>query len=106
MSFLADQWNQHRADFLLIWPVLSTIVTSLIAAFVDPDAFVVWCKKNRYLALIINVLFRACGIDVLAVIKHFKAFVIAGIEAKIEAPDPVRDHSAPAVTTSTEDKKP
>lgn len=84
MSF-ADLWNKHGVLLLAaLWPILSTIATSAIAAFVDPDKFVAWAKQNRYVALVFNLLFRACGIDVTEVIKHIKAFVIAGIEKKTE----------------------
>lgn len=82
MTF-ADLWKQHGVFFLAaLWPILSTIATSAIAAFVDPDKFVAWAKQNRYVALAFNLLFRACGIDITEVIKHIKAFVIAGIEKK------------------------
>jgi hypothetical protein len=58
------------------WVVLSFVVNVALAAK-GPTAWVAYADQNPTVALIVNILFRDFGIDLVSVIQHIQAYVAA-----------------------------
>jgi hypothetical protein len=65
---------------LSIWVALSTIV-NLLLAVKGPAAWVAYAEQNPTIALVVNVLFRDFGIDLVGVIQHVQAWLALRAQA-------------------------
>lgn len=59
-----------------VWVLLSLVV-NLLLLIKGPKEWVDTAKKNPKTALVINVLFRAFGIDLVSVVLHLRDYVSA-----------------------------
>ena len=75
---------------LSIWVALSTLV-NLLLAIKGPAAWVAYAEKNPTVALVVNILFRDFGIDLVSVIQHLQAWLAS--------------RAQPTTTTTTPEKK-
>lgn len=57
-----------------VWALLSLVINAVLAVR-GPQAWVDMAKKNPKLALIINILFRAFGIDLVSVLLHVRDYI-------------------------------
>lgn len=64
---------------LTIWVGLSLVV-NLLLVLKGPEAWVELAKRNPTLGLVVNVLWRALGIDLVSVIVHLKQYLSAKAE--------------------------
>lgn len=75
MQPLIDLWNAHGALSLpLLWMLLSLILNSVLATR-TPEEWVAYAETNPKTALVINVIVRATGIDIVSMIQHVKTFI-------------------------------
>jgi hypothetical protein len=68
---------QAHAGFtgsITIWMVLSFVVNILLA-IKGPAGWVTFAEKNPTIAMIVNVLFRVFGIDLVGLIQHIQAWL-------------------------------
>lgn len=73
-----------------IWLALSVLVNALLL-LKGPQGWVDQAKKNPTAALVINVLFRAFGIDLVGVILHFREYTNAKAATKPASITPVEE---------------
>jgi fumarate reductase subunit C len=73
-----------------IWFAISILVNVLLL-LKGPQGWVDQAKKNPTAALIINILFRAFGIDLVGVILHFRDYMNAKAAAKPASSTPVEE---------------
>ncbi len=83
LAFL--QAHMMLTSSISVWMALSLIV-NVVLAVRGPAAWVAFAEESPTLAMIINVLVRAFGIDLVSVIEHLQAWLNAN--AQEEQPPP------------------
>ncbi len=89
MEALSQLWKQHGVLLIpLFWMGLSLILNGLLA-MKSPEDWVAYAEKNPKSALIINIIVRATGIDIVSIVQHVQTFVAQKAEdSKAKKEDP------------------
>lgn len=95
LSFLQQMFSQHSTTTggVTVWVILSLFVNVLLA-LKGPQAWVDMAKTNPKAALVINILFRVFGIDLVSLIIHVRDFLNATVVPGVVAAP--KDPPAPA----------
>jgi len=114
LSFLQQMFLQHSTvtGGITVWVVLSLLINVLLSVK-GPQAWVDMAKTNPRAALVINILFRVFGVDLVSLIIHVRDFLNAKavpsvVAAPKDPPAPVESEALIPVETEVkaeEEKK-